>query len=82
MALDVYVGSLARYYAGDWESVGEKSARERGVDYEVGGPRDRHEDAERIRPTVLAWRTALGLSPGRHCHVGACEPSRASARAC
>ncbi len=67
MALDVYVGSLARYYAGDWESVGEKSARERGVGYQVGGPHepgDRQEAAERIRPTVLAWRTALGLSLG------------------
>ena len=31
MALDVYVGSLARYYAGEWENIAEKAARERGV---------------------------------------------------
>ena len=30
MALDVYVGSLTRYYAGDWESVGDRTAREAG----------------------------------------------------
>ena len=31
MALDVYVGSLARYYAGEWENIAEKTARERNV---------------------------------------------------
>ena len=30
MALDVYVGSLTRYYAGEWENVSERTARERG----------------------------------------------------
>ncbi len=31
MALDVYVGSLTRYYAGEWENVSERTARERGA---------------------------------------------------
>jgi len=61
MALDVYVGSLTRYYSGDWENVAEKVARERGVQYRVPkAPRDRLTDAERIRPVVLAWRRKLG----------------------
>ena len=67
MALDVYVGSLARYYAGDWESVGERSAREHGVPPGAMRPRtptDRAQDVERIRPMVLAWRTTLGDSLG------------------
>ena len=65
MALDVYVGSLARYYAGDWENVGERSARERGAPPEAMRPRapgERVQDIERIRPAVLAWRTTLGNS--------------------
>ncbi len=67
MALDVYVGSLTRYYAGDWESVGERSARERGVPHEMmrpRAPRERGQDVERIRPAVLTWRTTLGNSLG------------------
>ena len=65
MALDVYVGSLTRYYAGDWESVGERSARERGLGPQTGrrrGPKDRLKEAERIRPGVLGWRARLGNS--------------------
>ena len=36
MALDVYVGSLTRYYAGDWENVSERTARERGTQFRIG----------------------------------------------
>lgn len=35
MGLDVYVGSLTRYYSGDWESVVEQAAREQGLDFHV-----------------------------------------------
>jgi hypothetical protein len=67
MALDVYVGSLARYYAGEWENVAEKAARERGVQYQIGRPggsTDRLKDPQRIPPAVLAWRSALSDSLG------------------
>jgi hypothetical protein len=60
MALDVYVGSLARYYAGDWENVAERAAGTRH-----GGPQAaRQRDAESMRPAVLAWREALAASLG------------------
>src|SRR5882762_9112728 len=65
MALDVYVGSLARYYAGEWENIAEKAARERGVQYQIGRPgasADLLKDPERIPPAVLAWRSALSDS--------------------
>jgi hypothetical protein len=67
MALDVYVGSLARYYAGEWENVAEKAARERGVQYQIGRPggsTDRLKDPQGIPPAVLAWRSALSDSLG------------------
>lgn len=67
MALDVYVGSLARYYAGEWENIAEKAARERGVQYQIGRPgasADRLKDPQRIPPAVLAWRSALSDSLG------------------
>jgi hypothetical protein len=65
MALDVYVGSLTRYYAGDWESVGERMARERGEPVSrPGAPGNPRQDANQIRTRILDWRTALAQSLG------------------
>jgi hypothetical protein len=73
MALDVYVGSLTRYYSGDWENAAEKIARERGVSYRVASPddpKDRVRDADRIRPVILAWRRKLGEALGDRVPAG------------
>lgn len=66
MALDVYVGSLTRYYAGGWENLVEKALRERGVPQPVrtSRPVDAANAQDRIRPTVIAWRTALARALG------------------
>ena len=56
MSLDVYVGSLTRYYAGDWQSVGDKTAQ----------PGKIKKDCERIGKAVLAWREVLGRSLAPH----------------
>src|SRR5215218_2918775 len=53
MALDVYVGSLTRYYAG----VGYRMAR-------ADAAADRVQDPERIHPAILAWRAALSQTLG------------------
>ena len=71
MALDVYVGSLTRYYAGDWENVAERAVRERGA-VARSGPRARRpreataraRDSGPIQSAVLAWREALAASLG------------------
>ena len=60
MALDVYVGSLTRYYSGDWQNAAEKIARERGIQDHVGKP----ESGRDKRPAVIAWRRKLGVSLG------------------
>ena len=67
MALDVYVGSLTRYYAGDWENVVERADRERGAGASVRRPREaagRARESGSIQATVLAWREALAASLG------------------
>lgn len=67
MSLDVYVGSLTRYYAGEWENIAEKAARERGAQYQMmrsGGSAYRVRDPDRIHPAVLAWRSTLRESLG------------------
>ncbi|MBA3423580.1 MAG: hypothetical protein ACR2HO_00320 [Rubrobacteraceae bacterium] len=65
MGLDVYTGTLTRYYSGDWETFWERAAREAGVDsirvqvgvegvQEVG-----KSDPQKTHQVVLAWRKAL-----------------------
>jgi hypothetical protein len=66
MDLDVYVGSLTRYYAGDWETVVQKAAREQGS--EVVVRRDTSPDAitdpDEIREAVLSWRDQVSQHLG------------------
>lgn len=67
MALDVYVGSLTRYYAGEWENVSERAARERGAGYRIARPGaapDDDRDPDEVRETVVAWRDTLSQSLG------------------
>src|SRR5579872_6323008 len=62
VGLDIYVGSLTRYYSGDWEMVAQKAARELGLELTVvraHDPEDAIRDPEAIRPVVLAWREQL-----------------------
>jgi len=61
MALDVYVGSLRRYYAGEWQGVDERSMP-RGSGRRGSGPAV---ELERLRGAVLDWRRNLGASLAR-----------------
>lgn len=67
MALDIFVGSLARYHAGEWETVGERAARERTRSNPLARPRGPSElvgDPGRIAAAVMAWRSALAAQLG------------------
>ena len=66
MALDVYVGSLTRYYAGAWDNLVETAARERGLPQPArqGSPSDAAKAQDLIRPTVIAWRAVLAKALG------------------
>jgi len=69
MALDVYVGSLTRYYAGDWKSVAVRSIRQRARKARRGEPSTGSEpkkDRDRIQASVLAWRGTLDGALARH----------------
>src|SRR5512139_2610382 len=70
MGLDIYVGSLTRYFARDWKTILEQLA-ERGEIPEVrvvraSEPKDAIADPEQLRPTVLAWRQALSAGLAEH----------------
>ena len=66
MSLDVYVGSLTRYYAGEWENIAERTARERGARYRVArvGALFNSRDPNEMGRGVIAWRAALSQSLG------------------
>ena len=67
VALDVYVGPLTRYYAGEWDNVSERTARERGTQFRSGrrvGSGDSEPDMQEVLHSILAWRVALNQSLG------------------
>jgi hypothetical protein len=69
VGLDIYVGSFTRYYAGDWELVAARAARELGAKFQVvrqHNPPDAIRDPEEIRRIVLEWRSGLAASLSSH----------------
>ncbi len=80
MGLDVYVGCLARYYLGDWETIVQQVARQQGFDVQiVRAPqpregfirravewltRSRRKGPEAARSEVARWREVLGRASG------------------
>ena len=65
VGLDIYVGSLTRYLAGDWELVAQKAARELGLEITVHrqhDPEDAIRDPDEIRPVVEQWRNGLSTA--------------------
>jgi len=68
VGLDVYVGSLTRYYTREWETMNAKAARELGIEYQLVGAEpadDAITDPDEVRELVDAWRTALASGTGR-----------------
>lgn len=69
MSLDVYVGSLTRYYLQEWETSVQKAAREAGRPVEVVRPEDPEDaitDPTEIREAVTMWRDAMSEALGEH----------------
>lgn len=68
MGLDVYVGSLTRYFSRDWKTILQQWAESgKGPPVEVvrQNEADAVTDPEQLRPAVVAWRESLnrGLAP-------------------
>jgi hypothetical protein len=71
VALDVYVGSLVRYYTDDWENVAQRQAREQGMKYTritPGGPQ-RAPTRTQVAPAIDAWCQALNRGLGANLHA-------------
>ncbi len=60
MGLDLYAGSLTRYYARDWETVVQRTGRELGVEVEIIQPQPAEDivnDPDQILPIIMRWRS-------------------------
>lgn len=70
MGLDIYVGSLTRYFTRDWETIIEQLAA-RGEIPQVqvirsNDPKDAVTDPEQVRSAVLGWRQGLSGGLAQH----------------
>ena len=63
MGLDVYVGSLTRYYRRDWETIVQQYGRESGLTvhmvYAGETVSDSESSEDETREAILEWRTGL-----------------------
>jgi len=70
MGLDIYVGSLTRYYCGDWETVIAQAAREQGIGFKLirsnPEPPDKLTDPVAIGQAVEGWRSSLEAGLRQH----------------
>lgn len=63
MGLDVYVGSLTRYYAHDWETIIQQAGRTQGFKVEIirtePEPPDTITDPQELQTGIRSWRDSL-----------------------
>lgn len=65
MGLDVYVGSLTRYYAHDWETIVQRTGREQGIPVvmkRLNESPDAITDPATIRDLIMTWRSLMSRS--------------------
>jgi len=64
MGLELYVGSLTRYFCGDWETALQKAARRNGLSYAKPTDKEKGDDEapptrEEMEPQVIEWKRGL-----------------------
>lgn len=66
MGLDIYVGSLTRYFAGDWQTVAAQAAAAEGIEFTTVRPGEVPvaDTPEAIWERVAQWQAAMGAALG------------------
>jgi hypothetical protein len=62
MGLDIYVGSLTRYYTHDWETIVQRVGREQGIPVVIKRTNESPDaitDPATIRDLILTWRSLM-----------------------
>jgi len=73
MGLDVYVGSLTRYYAGEWETIVQRIGRKEGFEVSVvrvGETTDAITDPAEIQQAISLWIEGLAEALADHLPSG------------
>jgi hypothetical protein len=72
VGLDIYVGTLTRYYAREWQTILQQAAPELGVEVRVVRPtqaEDTITDPAELEQVVTAWRDQLAGGLRKHVAV-------------
>lgn len=66
MGLDIYVGTLTRYYSGNWKLINQQIAEQEGMSFSIRTPEGEYtppahnqEEIEEIQNTIEEWQTYL-----------------------
>jgi len=62
MGLDIYVGSLTRYYRRDWETIVQQAGRESGIEVQIfytDETPDPYLSEDETRAAIFVWRSGL-----------------------
>ena len=62
VGLDVYAGSLTRYYSGNWDTIVQQTGRMQGFPVHMlraSAPKDVEKNQDKIQAAVLGWRDRL-----------------------
>jgi hypothetical protein len=69
MGLDVYVGSLTRYYTRDWKTVVQRYGEQQGIPVQVVRPQGQNQappDRDTVLQIVESWREGLAVGLSEH----------------
>ncbi|MGH7861955.1 MAG: hypothetical protein ACREOS_06895 [Candidatus Dormibacteraceae bacterium] len=61
MGLDVYVGTLGRYYSGQWETIIQQWGHTSGIRVSLPRQKVRSPDTDERRLAITAWRASIAL---------------------
>ncbi len=67
MGLDVYVGTMTRYFSGDWKTVVQQFGESTGMQVRIVRANDAPDavrDPLQLRPVVIVWRGKLTKALG------------------
>ena len=66
MGLDIYVGTLTRYYSGNWKLINQIIAEQEGMTFSIKTPEGEYtpptytpKEIEEIRNNIEDWQTYL-----------------------
>lgn len=64
MGLDIYAGTLTRYYANNWKNVAQQWAAQNGYTFQGVTPDDEEMNPAQVQEIVESWRDEVERMQG------------------